>query len=447
METLTCKICYTGFDMISRIPYSLPVCGHTFCESCLKSLIQPTNHLQTKISCPLCKNMTTNPVFAGQERRQSAELVNNSQSSFFNSQQKMSENIIPKNFQLIELLTIYQTENPCDHAEKDFCCFDQSCKNNGLFCFDCARRFHFFCKSKCVKKKEHLRLNSSTPIVDLKQMFDAKTIIENIQKQCDTMKELLVSIVRNHETMLAEFANTHQNIVKTPGLYFENMQVFDISNSVEDNRLDVELKNFEEFKDISSTISSLPDTFFKKTMNCLNEILINNVANNAQFYAENLKIDSKIMKTFKDCNPVLMAHGYFGGFRPSLDFDWETYLKEITDYSPEFRPTFETENNFGEANLEKLKNIVMEEILRKTNNLTEFENNVQKSLTKEIPTSLFRVRVQNGEFAFSSESKEQTCYFSNNILGNSNFCLAVSQTLKRTNNFANGNNFFSVQPE
>ena len=136
-ESLECSICCEKFDDQQHCPRLLPRCGHSFCTSCLQSLLN-----NNAINCPTCRSAVSAP----------AGLAT-----------------LPKNFALLDILfTVPQKENDdlhlcqiCDEAcEKHYattCCLD--CKD--YMCKDAAR-FHSRLKptrDHCVVSLEELKAN------------------------------------------------------------------------------------------------------------------------------------------------------------------------------------------------------------------------------------------------------------------------------------------------
>ncbi|XP_068742924.1 tripartite motif-containing protein 2-like isoform X2 [Montipora capricornis] len=134
-ESLECSICCEKFDDQQHCPRLLPACGHSFCTSCLQSLLK-----ENPINCPTCRSAVSAP----------AGLAT-----------------LPKNFALLDiLLTLPQKENDdlqlcqtCDDEKHPAtsCCLD--CKE--YMCKDAAR-FHTRQKATrdhCVVSLEEVKAN------------------------------------------------------------------------------------------------------------------------------------------------------------------------------------------------------------------------------------------------------------------------------------------------
>ncbi|XP_068699703.1 tripartite motif-containing protein 2-like [Montipora foliosa] len=134
-QSLECSICCEKFDDQQHCPRLLPRCGHSFCTSCLQSLLT-----KNSINCPTCRSAVSAP----------AGLAT-----------------LPKNFALLEiLLSLPQKENGdfqlCQTCDDDrhpaiSCCLD--CKE--YMCKDAA---HFHTRQKatrghCVVTLEELKAN------------------------------------------------------------------------------------------------------------------------------------------------------------------------------------------------------------------------------------------------------------------------------------------------
>jgi hypothetical protein len=62
---LKCSMCNRDFDEFDRIPRLLPECGHSFCEKCIRNVIQERRNVFT---CPIDKYIMlklANPTFSG----------------------------------------------------------------------------------------------------------------------------------------------------------------------------------------------------------------------------------------------------------------------------------------------------------------------------------------------------------------------------------------------
>ena len=64
-EALSCSICFEEFNTTTKQPHLL-LCFHTFCQTCLQSMIKPSPssspspspETQQSITCPLCSRVT-----------------------------------------------------------------------------------------------------------------------------------------------------------------------------------------------------------------------------------------------------------------------------------------------------------------------------------------------------------------------------------------------------
>ncbi|XP_068696613.1 E3 ubiquitin-protein ligase TRIM45-like isoform X2 [Montipora foliosa] len=134
-ESLECSICCEQFDDQEHCPRLLPSCGHSFCTSCLQSLLK-----KNTINCPTCRSTVSVP----------AGLAT-----------------LPKNFALLDiLLTLPQKENDdlhlcqiCDDEKHPAtsCCLD--CKE--YMCKDAARLHtrQKVARDHCVVSLEELKAN------------------------------------------------------------------------------------------------------------------------------------------------------------------------------------------------------------------------------------------------------------------------------------------------
>lgn len=53
-ERYQCPICYT--NCLSNRTFSLPVCGHTFCDICIHELLWSGNYPDGIFKCPYCRH-------------------------------------------------------------------------------------------------------------------------------------------------------------------------------------------------------------------------------------------------------------------------------------------------------------------------------------------------------------------------------------------------------
>ncbi|XP_068699698.1 E3 ubiquitin-protein ligase TRIM45-like isoform X2 [Montipora foliosa] len=173
-ESLECSICCEKFDDQQHCPRLLPRCGHSFCTSCLQSLLNNNG-----INCPTCRSAVSAP----------AGLAT-----------------LPKNFALLNiLLTVPQRENDdlqlcqvCDEAcEKHYattCCLD--CKE--YMCKDVARLHarQKATRNHCVVSLEELKANPKLTTVsdilcpehnDQFRFFD-EDCVHVVCRDCVTLK-------------------------------------------------------------------------------------------------------------------------------------------------------------------------------------------------------------------------------------------------------------------
>ena len=134
-ESLECSICCEKFDDQQHCPRLLPSCGHSFCTSCLQSLLK-----KNTINCPTCRSTVSAP----------AGLAT-----------------LPKNFALLDiLLSLPQKENDdlqlcqiCDDEKHPAisCCLD--CKE--YMCKDAARLHtrQKMARDHCVVSLDELKAN------------------------------------------------------------------------------------------------------------------------------------------------------------------------------------------------------------------------------------------------------------------------------------------------
>ncbi|XP_068696606.1 tripartite motif-containing protein 2-like isoform X1 [Montipora foliosa] len=134
-ESLECSICREKFDDQQHCPRLLPGCGHSFCTSCLQSLLK-----KNAINCPTCRSTVFVPTGVAS---------------------------LPKNFALLDiLLTLPHKENDdlhlcqiCDNEKHPAtsCCLD--CKE--YMCKDAARLHtrQKVARDHCVVSLEDLKAN------------------------------------------------------------------------------------------------------------------------------------------------------------------------------------------------------------------------------------------------------------------------------------------------
>ena len=54
-DDITCTLCFNKYDHQAQIPRILKECGHTFCSTCISTLIKNNSYVE----CPLCKKVTS----------------------------------------------------------------------------------------------------------------------------------------------------------------------------------------------------------------------------------------------------------------------------------------------------------------------------------------------------------------------------------------------------
>lgn len=162
IEILSCPICYGEFDQAEKVPRIIPECGHTFCSTCLETLLKT----QGSLRCPLDKKS-------------------------FSAHQKGIE-AFPINFILNQVLEGKQNHGICKdhHEEMRLVCMTCKCKA----CDECAYDGHH--------KGHEIR-----PIKKFKTDIDTKrNQLEKTLSKIDSYSKQLEDILDDRKLKLTQIA-------------------------------------------------------------------------------------------------------------------------------------------------------------------------------------------------------------------------------------------------
>jgi len=170
-ENLLCPICFSRYDSLEHLPLMVPICGHTFCQVCIKNMI---NNKALEFQCPIDKR--------------TMKLSH------------VSLDLFPKNYALSSISEEIPKER-CQTHDKEL----------ELICITDRKRICYKCA--LVDHKDH----------EVKEDKDFKGFIRN---RAGSLREYLGKVSLNEEIYLKNYLsslkNQEQHLLKSIDSHFEN---------------------------------------------------------------------------------------------------------------------------------------------------------------------------------------------------------------------------------
>lgn len=163
-DYLFCKVCHDKYDIYSKKPLTLP-CGHTFCEYCIKIILQ-----NKKIICPLDKKSCLCEDFT----------------------------LIPFNYQLLDSFLVKNSEFSIN-IQDNFCKIHE----NEILKFYCLAEKQKICQI-CILKDHMSHFKNIIPLNDI-------IFVSEINSKLAQVKEKNQKNIEKNENMIENLKNNRKN--------------------------------------------------------------------------------------------------------------------------------------------------------------------------------------------------------------------------------------------
>lgn len=416
MEVYQCKICFEEFNLTDKAPHSLALCGHAFCQTCLKRMIQDGNRgAEPHIKCPICKIVIKNPIISDGKAALTVANENKAESCE-----------LPKAFFIIDLLLMNQNKLKCDHPLRKFFCLDKNCKNNGMQCLSCLRKFHFNCNEEFIGEKNKLKFIRNKKAEKLTRYFDKKVFHIKISEKMKELEKIVHSIETHFEKTSVNLINLYNHLESNPELIFtdDNWKTT-VTKSPNQQQFKLSTPKIDQLEKFTEFMESFPEKLMSGFLGVIEQIFLDSLPIHSVIFKELFHVDPQTLEFFSDRNRSLMSRVYLKDFKSFDKFSFSSFFDNMKKHAEgiKLNTLNESSSKFTVKELKTVREIVGEEIERLPKNIHLMQRGVENALEAKLNRK-FKVRVCFGEYMSCQDSLK---YFLKKYLFGSDLSISIQE--------------------
>lgn len=368
-----CEICIQEYDEDKHVPRSLPACGHTFCDFCIKKLLEVKRKTAT-LRCMVCR-----------------------ESSYTMKSPEDNTNYpFPKNFALISNLIAYSNHQKkkkickARRREQKYICLWELCRQKKKFCTECFQKYHSSCqKGLRFKIKEFDKHFDADSVKSLQKRIDfdglknaVLTMFEVEKKKINNMIDWIHDLCKR-KIYDCDFEKFNYDFIK------DNREKLTLEVDEEnENKIIVKWKNKEK---IEQFIDYFQKKFAQKLETEFDKFIKEMFVSSSQQLFEacnSFQEDFPLLaKRFKEEQPLFLNTFLFPNSLFGDNFDFQDELCKLNSNLSDINPSFEIVEtmNWTDEKMENLKKSISAAFADPNTNWSSAEKAIQAEMSKNYP--------------------------------------------------------------